>query len=393
MNDWGRYGFEYEHIARFLAGQPTTGEVTIVFPPERGPRGKPISIRSVSGNLHLLTPNNGTLPLSRYRTVGDINLRIAAWRLGEHLRSLRFRTMNTVLWLYPPHRFIPLLRRWAPHGYTVAQIVDNNTLLENISAEEKRFIRNQYAEIASGADMVTTASRSNFEFFSGVNPNCRMFENAVDPAFLARPSPLPSRLSRCRPRLGYVGWITQRTDIRLLDTIARSRPQCDLFIAGPSEVDLNALGTLSLPNVTYMGPIGYGEVPSFLESLDVCLIPHKDTPYSRTMNPLKVYQYLASGRPVVTSNVAGVERFHDLFAVARDDADFLDKIDEALSADTPEQSAKRIEAARRETWEIRLPPLLRTIRDDFRRKRAGMGIPAGSGPAHRRHRHGEPEQA
>ena len=87
------------------------------------------------------------------------------------------------------------------------------------------------------------------------------------------------------------------------------------------------------------------------------------------MSPLKLFQYLASGRPVVSTRVAGVERFEELITVADGPDDFLSKIDEALRNDTPEMSRKRIEAARRETWDKRVKEMLEAVVETTGRNR------------------------
>jgi glycosyltransferase involved in cell wall biosynthesis len=103
-----------------------------------------------------------------------------------------------------------------------------------------------------------------------------------------------------------------------------------------------------------VGVLPYAALPAFLQTLDVCVIPHRDTAYSKSMSPLKLFQYLASGRPVVSTAIAGIDTFSDLLRVARDEAEFIAAIDDALENDTAEHSARRIERASQETWEPRL---------------------------------------
>jgi glycosyltransferase involved in cell wall biosynthesis len=132
-------------------------------------------------------------------------------------------------------------------------------------------------------------------------------------------------------------------------------------LAGPVEVPKEEFETLLLSNVRYEGIVPYEKMPGFLRDLDICLIPHHDTPFSRSMSPLKLFQYLASGRPVVSTRVAGVDRFEELTTVADGPDDFLSKIDEVLRNDTREKSRKRIEAARRETWDKRVKEMLDAV--------------------------------
>jgi glycosyltransferase involved in cell wall biosynthesis len=200
------------------------------------------------------------------------------------------------------------------------------------------------------SDVIITSSQINYDLFCQYNSCCGLFENAVDEKFISHPSELPHRLKNDGPRLGYVGWITERTDLALLEHIARERPNYHLLIAGPLDESQNMEKILSLKNSTYLGVMPYEDVPGFLRTLDVCLIPHRDTAYSRSMSPLKLYQYLASGRPIVTTLVAGIERFSGLVSVANNYDEFLRCVDQNLHEDNVLLSARRIEMAKKEAW-------------------------------------------
>ena len=192
---------------------------------------------------------------------------------------------------------------------------------------------------------------------------CYLFENAVDESFIGLPAVLPCKASDTSPRLGYVGWITERTDLLLIEYVARKRPEWSILIAGPQRGHIVEESTLvTLPNVSYLGPLPYNEVAGFLQTLDVCLIPHRDTPYSKSMSPLKLYQYLASGRPIVSSEIAGLERFRENIHVADSYDDFISHIEDALNNDTVELSSKRIEKASNETWAKRVQDIYNVVR-------------------------------
>jgi len=79
------------------------------------------------------------------------------------------------------------------------------------------------------------------------------------------------------------------------------------------------------------------------------------------MGPLKLYQYLASGRPIVSTNVAGLERVREHILVADDPKEFIEHIEKALQTDTEELSAERIEVAKQNTWPIRVREMLSLV--------------------------------
>ncbi len=155
-------------------------------------------------------------------------------------------------------------------------------------------------------------------------PHARRIElvpNGVDAAAfqraLAAPrSPATSDLqpATCHPpsaiRLGYSGHVSSRLDLLLLRKIALARPDWQLAFAG-SEWDAGCAEALqalkALPNVQFLGLLPVEEVPSFIVSCDVCLIPYRVNDETRAISSLKLYEYLAAGRPVVSARVPAAE--------------------------------------------------------------------------------------
>jgi len=295
-----------------------------------------------------------------------INRYVKEYALLTYLYMYGFRRKNTILWLFPPHPYLDELIRVVPHSLLIAHIVDNFTKLE----EDKwlcDYATAQYPKLQRDAEIIITGSAFNHSLFTAGRNNCYLFENAVDEAFIGEPSSLPY-LSGASPRLGYVGTISQRTDIGLIEYVARSRPEWSILIAGRQELSLNENGLLELPNVQYLDIIPYQELPKFLKNLDVCLIPHKNTDYCKSMSPLKLYQYLASGKPIVSTNVEGLGSLKEYLWIGETHEDFITRIEQALREDTVELSRHRIEAARRERWDKRVMNMFDVVKKRFLEK-------------------------
>jgi len=362
-DDWGMYGRTYEKITEHLARLDDVNRVVCIFPPTEGKRyvsARPLSIRKASSNLWLMNENR-MRPGKRVRANfhwSTVVLRIYVWLLG-------FRKANTIMWLFPPHPYLEELMDIVPHSLVVTQLVDNFMKFDP-SFWLHEFAKDQYPRITQLSDKVITSSQANYDEFSQGESECYLFENAVDASFIGEPSILPFRENDVAPRLGYVGWLTERADLSLLEYVARKRPEWSILIAGPQRGHIVEESTLvTLPNVSYLGPLPYNEVAGFLQTLDVCLIPHRDTPYSKSMSPLKLYQYLASGRPIVSSEIAGLERFRENIHVADSYDDFISHIEDALNNDTVELSSKRIEKASNETWDKRIRDVFNVIRQQL----------------------------
>ena len=359
MNDWGKFGRAYENIAENLATHHDIGRVLCILPPKVIPAGKyswPFVINKLSPKLIVLRQATRLVPENRapFRLRVWVNSALPGFTFRMVLKFLRFTKRNTLLWLYPPHRHIETLLSSVPHFKTIVQVVDNNSHMESVDEEYRHFSRIQYESLVKQADEVIVSSDANYQVFSKLNPRCHKFENAVDRIFLAQASDLPSRTKHARPRLGYVGWISERTDANLLLHLAKERPDYDLILAGPVGESADISELVSLPNVSWCGPVLYRDVPAFLASVDVCLIPHRDTPYSKSMSPLKLFQYLGSGRPIVSTRVAGIERWRHLVQVADSYEEFVGGVDRSIEFETLEHSKARIQAATLETWDRRV---------------------------------------
>jgi glycosyltransferase involved in cell wall biosynthesis len=374
MDDWGRFGRTYEMVARHLARSPNVGRVICILPPGMIWRGfftLPFHVKRESGKLFVVTPNVRMLPksLSSQKLRNHVNVELRDRCIARFLKTMGFSEGNTVLWVFPPHRYINNLLNLVPRRVLITQVIDNHLHKTNEREDFLLFVKTQYVDLARISDLLFVSSRSNFEQFSEMTSNCRLFENALDEKFLGLPSRLPCRAGT-RPRLGYLGWITQRTDLDLLSFVARERPQYDLHIVGPLEnsVDLEKTGLPGLPNVTIGKEIPYRDVPGFLGTVDVCLIPHKDTEYSRAMSPLKLFQYLGSGRPIVSTRIAGIDRWDGSILIASTYEEFIEKIDDAIRNDTVEASRARIDTVRQETWTVRVDQMVKAIEEELHRK-------------------------
>ena len=365
MRDWGLYGRAYEQIAAHLAARPEIGRVLVVLAPyEGGPTEYvwPLKISQASRKLWALSISTQVVPTDRapYRLRKWVNSTLPKMAFLTLTKLLGFRRSNTLLWLYPPHNFIGQIQKLISNIGQVVQIVDNNMHQEFASDRERRSAHQQYESLVASADCVIVSSQSNYDFFSGQNNNTFLFENAMDGAFLRPASILPCKSTNTRPRLGYLGFLTERTDTDLLEKLAIQKPHYDVILAGPlRSADISKL--LALSNVTWLGPVAHEDVPALISSFDICLIPHRDTPYSRSMSPLKLFQYLGSGRPIVTTRVAGTERWDEHIFIADSHEDFISKIDIALNSETIEKAEARIAAAKCESWEIRIGQILTKV--------------------------------
>ena len=363
MDDWGRFGRAYEQIANQLAESEKIARVVCLLPADWKPMTHwrlPLRVREHRRKLTAITLRAHSIP----GRIGPYHLRRAVnhWlprRLpGLIARGLGFTPENTLLWLFPPHALAQQLHGSIPRRATLVHVIDNNALMEASRPDNRHRVATQYRDLAQAADWVYVNSETNRQIFAPINRNTYHFRNAVDPAFFGTP-----RAPSGSVRIGYLGWITERTDVSILETIAAARPEWQMLIAAPDtpQARIRLRGMSAYGNVAWLSHVEHKSAPAFLADLDVCLMPHIDCAYSQSMHPLKLLQYLASGRPVVATCVAGVDDWIEHVRIAADGTGFVRAIEEMLAGDTPDAARRRIEAVRSETWSARVSAMLEPI--------------------------------
>ena len=363
MDDWGRFGRAYEQIATHLAQSEEIARVLCLLPADWTPMTRwqlPLAVSEHREKLCAITLRPHCAPgrIRPYRLRRALNHWLPHKLPILLSRMLGFSPDNTLLWLFPPHPLAEQLHGTIARRATLIHVIDNNAMVDANPPEQRDKIVSQYQRLARAADWVYVNSEFNRDIFSRLNGNTYHFGNAVDPAFFGTPCVRSGTV-----KVGYLGWVTKRTDVAILEHIAAAKPEWQVLIAAPATLQArDSLRTLSARrNVVWMTDVEQATAPSFLASLDICLMPHVECAYSKSMHPLKLLQYLASSRPVVTTAVTGVERWIEHLRIAADGPGFVRAIEETLVNDTPNAARRRVEAVVRETWELRVRSMLEPI--------------------------------
>lgn len=202
----------------------------------------------------------------------------------------------------------------------------------------KNRLKKNYQFLNERADIVFTVSKKLFSLFLH-HRSVHWVPNGADVEHFSALAQISGTKKHSRPTIVYVGIIQERVDIELIAWLARQRPQYDFVIAGPAWKGIDVSNLHALPNVRMPGAVAYDELPALLAPCSVGIVPHKADGLVRSMNPMKMYDYLSAGLPVVATQAPGFEAFHggikiaeskDLFLAAVDDwiehppsADFL----------------------------------------------------------------------
>jgi len=194
---------------------------------------------------------------------------------------------------------------------------------------------------------VFTGGQSLYEAKRHAHPNIHPFPSSVDAAHFAQartPNDDPAdQASIPRPRLGFFGVIDERMDLELLAGVASERPDWHLVMLGPV-VKIDPASLPTAPNIHYLGGKQYDELPRYIAGWDVALLPFARNDATRFISPTKTPEYMAAGRPVVSTSIRDVVRPYGEQGLVRI-ADTVDDFVDACAAALAEDAGPRLRAA------------------------------------------------
>jgi glycosyltransferase involved in cell wall biosynthesis len=286
---------------------------------------------------------------------------LLAGPLSESFRS-------PVQWFYDPMA----VTAFAGHLNERAIVYDCMDELSLFRGAPPELVRRE-RELLALADLVFAGGPRIWEAKRLLNPNCFSFGCGVENDHFGRACDvelaLPAEVAELpRPILGYIGVVDERIDYQLLGKLADSTAGSVVMVGPSTKVDPDTFPRRA--NLHWLGGRDYAELPAYAKSFDVCLMPFAMNEATRFINPTKALEYMATGRPIVSTPVQDVVRqFSDIVALADGHEQFISECER--SALWPDRA--RIERgralARRNSWESIVHQLERHIEDALSSKR------------------------
>lgn len=399
FNDWDQWearGFRTRcgALARAIATDPAGHRLLVVSAPhslamnavraararvsgstDRRTTLRPFAVRTVSPRVSTLEhtrllPREGSAAIA-YRGNGLLHDRSLHRAIRDACQAMGMH--DWVLWVADP--------LMAKHMGEVGESLAVFDAIDDWTAHPQKSsmradIERGYAIVQDRADVVFTVSRALRERLGAHRDRVQWQANAVDAGRFDADLPVPSDISELpRPLLGYVGVIQERVDVDLLSALARELPESSIVLIGPVTAPRHVEALRSLRNVHLLGERAAADVPAYIRAFDVCLVPHVDDALTRSMNPLKVYEYLAAGKPVVASGLAEMDVPPELLARVDDEGGFIAAV--RMSLDESGDDERRVQArksfARSRSWPARLAEMLDVIRETGAEKGAVLG--------------------
>ena len=279
-------------------------------------------------------------------------------KLRTMLQSLGYKKENTILWSY--NAFLPEAFE-LDACVKVFDAVDNWASHASYKKEAGRLIEN-YKKIDRAADIVFTVSEKLQDTFN--NAPTHWIPNGVNLSLFQKDVEAKTKLDQPQPIVGYVGTIQERIDFALLEKVCQAHSDKSFVFIGPIwsgvEDKVDDLKK-ACANVFFLGRRSYDEIPSLLKQVDVAIIPHRLDSFIHSTNPMKMYDYLAAGKPVVTTPGAGTEMFSNLLSIQKDSQGFIEAINRELANNSPQVIEQRLQAAAQHSWKTRVDAMMEGI--------------------------------
>lgn len=312
----------------------------------------------INQNLHLFSPPPA-LPGGRISlAVQRINQRILSGAVNRTATRLGFS--SPLAWNFSPY--------YSKTSFSLNQRVTVYDCVDEMSAEgggiKGKVARTLERETLTQSDIVFTTSQYLFRTRRPYNPRTFFLPNGADfdqyQAASLEQEPVNSEIDQLpAPRIGFSGTFNRRVDEDLVRWVAGQRPAWSLVFIGALT---SAPGILkNLPNVHFLGARPARQLPGYLRKISAGIVPYRNSRETRAIHPVKVYDYLSLGLPVVSTSFGDIEYFRDVISIARDREEFLSHLEMVETGDIPSARQRRMDFARENSWDQRVKEIERIL--------------------------------
>lgn len=326
-----------------------------------------------NGNLFCLylppiLPMNGLREGKLYNFVNKINHYIIFRRINKAIRKLR---LKNIIFINDFNFYFPSIGKMIKPDLSIYYCVDE--LVKPYSLRHGRRLENI---ITKDADIVICTSKALRENRIKLNQNCFTVTNGCEfEHFNNNEMNNVSLETKAffnqlkHPIIGFYGNAERRTDTELLHEVFKNHKELTLLMVGPKDKQFDSKNLELLENVCFMGSIGYSELPFILQQFDVAIIPYKIDSVSRTIFPLKLFEYFAGGKPVVAINfnpdILNELSEKHLVYIGNDPTSFASSIYKALNENNLQLIDQRIALAQKNDWSVVTEKISKIIENEL----------------------------
>lgn len=230
--------------------------------------------------------------------------------------------------------------------------------------------RKHYRKAVEYSDIVLASSQKLYEQAVAINPNTHLIPNACDYEFFSQAGrselPVPGDMTDFDGTIiGYMGAVATWCDFGLIELIADKFPDCHIVLVGPL---YNVSRVPARPNLHWLGLKPYHQLPAYLQCFNAAIIPFIMSSVTEAVNPIKMWEYMAAGIPVVTTALPEAEKYPGLILYSENHESFVENLKTVFREDTPNQRLQRRELASRNSWGCRARQIVDLIEAELIRK-------------------------
>ena len=319
----------------------------------------PVQVRD--GLWHCTVPQ---LPFRRIPGVDAFNRVFSRWAVRRALRKAGIT--RYLSWFVVPHP--GFLAHRLGEDFCVYYCIDDYAAHPGVDAE---LIGRRDDTLSRAADQLFVAPPSLLPAKQAINPTTTYAPHGVDlDLFLTARAPETPVAEGARgltgPVIGYIGSLHEWIDMELIAWLAQARPHWSFLLVGHAAADVSALRPL--PTGRHAGPLPEAALPTKTKAFDAAIIPYRMNRQVANANPLKLREYLATGKPVVSTSNPEIAKFSQWVRIAEDREGFLAALDLALAEDSEAAAEARVAAVAAQTWDRRVDDVLATVAQALARR-------------------------
>jgi glycosyltransferase involved in cell wall biosynthesis len=272
----------------------------------------------------------------------------------------RERIRRPISWFLVPHLSFAVNK--LDTRFSIYYCIDDYAALPDVNS---RAIRAMDQQLTRGADLVFVASDTILEEKLQLNSASFVSPHGVDFDHFARAQnhrlAVPSDIAKLpRPIIGFFGLVERWIDLELIQYLAEQRPNWSFVLIGRVAVADDRVPREK--NIYFLGKRPYEELPAYGQQFEACIIPYRLTQQVLHANPIKLREYLAMGKPVVSVSTPEIDKYADVVEIAHTPEDFLAKLDAVLiRPSSPEEAQRRMNRVASESWDARLNEVMKII--------------------------------
>jgi glycosyltransferase involved in cell wall biosynthesis len=328
-------------------------------------------VRKVGENLYIYYPPPLLLQIGHFNFTDTWSQKITTLAIAKVARQLRLT--KPILWIYHPYAIV--LGGQFDEKLVCYDCNDDVGFFytELFPYKRKKLSRMEEA-LAKKADIIFATSKNLFRLRSSQNIRSYYFPSGIDfdtfHKSLSTSLEMAPELSNVkRPIIGFIGgMVNAKMNWKWIKKASEARPNWSFVFIGPC-LEKPDYSVTEQKNVIFLGSKNLEDLPRYVKAFDVCIVPYRGKEFLKNCFPTKVFEYLAAGRPVVSSHIPALEEYQHLVKLSATAEDFISNLEFALQDGLEEKYIQaRIAVAKGKTWDSRVEKTTQKISTLLSRK-------------------------